>query len=100
MEKPACRKISTVAGVVSHEQEAGGAFSFFGGGKMKIRKTIPRLSVTAQRRIRTSPACYRQAALACFQLSGLLMGLGKGLAGPHLFLPAECVSVELRAGFL
>lgn len=40
-----------------------------------------------------------EAALACFQLSRLPMGLGKGLAGSHLFSAAECVSVGPRTEF-
>lgn len=95
MEKAACRNISTVPGVVRRRREAGGLFE----GKMRILKLFRDFCYCPEENLHIF-CLLSEAALACFQLSRLLMGLGKGLAGPHLFSPAKCVSVRLSAGFL
>lgn len=81
--------------MVHHEQEAEGLFE----GKLKILKLVGNFCYCPEEDLHIS-CLLSEAALAYFQLTRLLMGLSKGLAGPHLFSPGKCVSVSLSAGFL
>lgn len=95
MEKPARRSIyGSRRGKVTGKRLRG-----FLREKMKILKLFRDFSYCPEEDLHIS-CLLSEAVLACFQLSRLLMGLGKGLAGSHLFSPTKCVSVRLSAGFL
>lgn len=88
-------RISTVPGMVHHEQEAEGLFE----GSLKILKLVGNFCYSPEEDLHIS-CLLSEAALAYVQLTRLLMGLSKGLAGPHLFAPGKSVSVSLSGGFL
>lgn len=70
--------------MVSHGQEAEGLFE----GKMKILKLFRDFCYCPEEDLLIF-CLLSEAALACFQLSRLLMGLGKGLAGPSPVLACK-----------